>query len=166
MDIPRRLIRFIGEYMRTYLVDGVPDFSGDSYFDPDDSDGYGEPAEVKPEQRALHLVDSYSMSVTLCLATLGFLRTYRQGLRSARMNQEVEQLEKLCSQRLTAAMVGLVRSFTVNTFDPSDPPGQTLCAMVGQGRIATEILVRELLEDLAEIRACLRQELTSSRPAR
>src|ERR1700744_3674048 len=25
VDIPRRLISFIGEYMRTYLVDGIPD---------------------------------------------------------------------------------------------------------------------------------------------
>ena len=33
LDIPRRLITVISEYMRTYLVDGTPDFSGDSYFD-------------------------------------------------------------------------------------------------------------------------------------
>jgi hypothetical protein len=155
VDIPRRLIKFIGEYMRTYLVDGTPDFSGDTYFESDDG------AEtVEPKQRGLHVVDSYSMSVSLCTATLGFLRVYRQSLRSQRNIQEVEELEKLCSQRLTAAMVGLLRSFTVNTFDPSDPPGQTLCEMIGQGRIATDILVRNLLEDLAEIRAGLRQELT------
>jgi hypothetical protein len=48
----------------------------------------------------------------------------------------------------------------VNTFDPSDPPGQMFCEMIGQGRVATEILVRDLLEELAEIRAGLRQELT------
>src|SRR6202034_3673959 len=27
LDIPRRLIGFVGDYMRTYLVDGTPDFS-------------------------------------------------------------------------------------------------------------------------------------------
>jgi hypothetical protein len=162
VDIPRRLVGFIGDYMRTYLIDGVPDFSGDSYFDPDDSGpgGAGKAGEVKSEQRALHVVDSYSMSVTLCLATLGFLGVYRQGLRSQRMNAEVDELVRLCSQRLTAAMVGLLRSFTVNTFDPGDPYGQVLCGMVGQGRVATEILVRDLLDDLAQIRAGLRQELT------
>ena len=156
MDIPRRLIKFIGDYMRTYLVDGTPDFSGDTYFDVEDA----EAAKIKPEQRKLHVVDSYSMSVTLCLATLGFLRVYRQGLRSQRMLQEVDELEKLSSQRLTAAMVGLLRSFTVNTFDPSDPPGQTMCTMINQSGVATEILVRNLLDELAEIRAGLRQELT------
>ena len=57
-------------------------------------------------------------------------------------------------------MVGLLRSFTVNTFDPSDPPGQTMCTMINQSGIATEIVVRNLLEELAEIRASIRQELT------
>ena len=88
LDIPRRLIRFIGEYMRTYLVDGTPDFSGDSYFDLTTARRTErQAAEVKAEQRTLHVVDSYSMSVTLCLATLGFLRVYRQGLRSQRMHR-------------------------------------------------------------------------------
>src|SRR5215469_12830727 len=36
-DIPRLLIRFISAYMRTYLVDGTPDFSGDTSFDADDT---------------------------------------------------------------------------------------------------------------------------------
>jgi hypothetical protein len=158
MDIPRQLIKFIAEYMRTYLVDGTPDFSGDTYFDPEDPE-----AKVKDGQRLLHVVDSYSMSVTLCLATLGFLQVYRQGLqgpRSTKTIQEVDELQELCSQRLTAAMVGLLRSFTVNTFDPSDPPGRTLAGMINQRGVATELLVRELLDELAEIRAGLRQELT------
>ena len=155
IDIPRQLMKFIGDYMRSYLVDGTPDFSGDTYFEAEDFE-----TAVKDEQRQLNVVDSYSMSVTLCLATLGFLRVYRQGLRSSKMIQEVDELEKLCSQRLTASMVGLLRSFTVNTFDMNDPPGQALCGMINQRGIATEILVHDLLEDLAEIRASLRQEVT------
>jgi hypothetical protein len=156
LDIPRGLIGFINEYMRTYLVDGTPDFAGDTYFDSEDS----EAEQVKLEQRKLHVVDSYSMSVTLCLSTLGLLKVYRQGLRSQRMLQEVDELEKLSSQRLTAALVGLLRSFTVNTFDPSDPAGQAMCKMINQSGVTTEILVRNLLDELAEIRAALRQELT------
>jgi hypothetical protein len=155
LDIPRRLLKFIGDYMRTYLVDGTPDFSGGTYFESEAESG-----TVNPEQRKLHVVDSYSMSVTLCLATLGFLRVYRQGLQSRRMLQEVDELEKLSAQRLTAAMVGLLRSFTVNTFDPNDPPGQAMCSMVNQGGAAPDILARDLLGELAEIRAGLRQEPT------
>jgi len=156
LDIPRRLVSFIGDYMRTYLVEGVPDFSGDSYFGVEDD----EPGTVRPDQRNLHVVDSFSMSVTLCLATLGFLRVYRQGLRSQRLLGELDEVEELSSQRLTAAMVGLLRSFTVNTFDPVEPFGQTMCRMINQTGVATEILVRNLLQELAEIRAGLRQELT------
>ncbi len=156
MDIPRQLIRFISEYMRTYLVDGTPDFSGDSYFDVREAD------EVTPksEQLKLHVVDSYSMSVSLCLATLGFLQVYREGIRGPRMRQEIDELAKLSSKRLTAAMVGLVRSFTINTFLPADPPGETMCRMINQGNIASENLVHDLLEDLAEVRASLQKELT------
>src|SRR3984957_18945278 len=166
VDIPRQLMKVIGEYMNTYLVDGTPDFSGDTYYEADETYEVGESAtatatpEVKEEQRKLHVVDSYSMSVTLCLATLGFLRVYQQGLRSQRMQHEVEQLEKLASQRLTAAMVGLLRSFTVNTFDPTDPSGQVLVSMINQRGIAPEIIVGNLLDELAEIRASLRQEVT------
>ena len=155
MDIPRQLMKFIAEYMRTYLVDGTPDFSGDTYFDAEDPK-----TAVEDEQKQLHVVDSYSMSVTLCLATLGFLQVYRQGLRAQKSIQEVDDLRELCSQRLTAAMVGLLRSFTVNTFDPSEASGQTLCRMINQRGVATEVLIQDLFEDLAEIRAGLRQELT------
>jgi hypothetical protein len=156
LDIPRRLVSFIGDYMRTYLVDGVPDFSGGSYFEVE----AGEPGAVTAEQQGLHVVDSYSMSISLCLATLGFLRVYRQSLRSQRMLRQIDELEALSSQRLTAAMVGLLRSFTVNTFDPNEPPGQVMLKMINQSGVATEILVRGLLQELAEIRAGLRQELT------
>jgi hypothetical protein len=154
MDIPRRLVTFIGDYMRTYRTAGAPDFSGHSYFESETGDA------VTAEQRRLHVVDSYSMSITLCLATLGFLRVYRQGLRSQRMLAEVDEIEELSSKRLTAAMVGLLRSFTVNTFDPADAPGQTMCTMLNQTGGATEILVDTLLRELDEIRAGLRQEVT------
>jgi hypothetical protein len=156
IDIPRRLVGFVREYMTTYLADGVPDFSGDTYFGVEDD----ETASIESEQRQLHVVDSYSMSITLCLAVLGFLRVYRQSLRSPRMLGEIDEIEALASQRLTAAMVGLLRSFTVNTFDPNEPPGQTMCRMINQTGVATEILVRNLLDELAQIRAGLRQELS------
>src|ERR1700744_3436189 len=49
MDIPRQLIKFIAEYMRAYLVDGTPDFSGDTYFDPEDAK-----VPVEEEEKRLH----------------------------------------------------------------------------------------------------------------
>jgi hypothetical protein len=156
VDIPRKLVDFIGDYMRTYVRDGSSDFSGGSYFGVDDTEAG---ATAKEEQRDLHVVDSYSMSVTLCLAVLGFLRIYRQTLRNQRRLAEIDEIEKLSSLRLTAAMVGLLRSFTVNTFDPGDPPGQAMIKMVNQAGRAKEILVRDLLDELSEVRAGLREEL-------
>jgi hypothetical protein len=155
MDIPRRLVTFIREFMLTYMVDGTPDFSGGTYFEDEEGDRSG----IKDDQRVLHVVDSYSMSITLCLATLGFLRVYRRSLRSQRMLAEVDEVETLSSRRLTAAMVGMLRSFTVNTFDPSAEPGQIMCRMINQTGAANEIVVRYLLDELSEVRAGLRQEL-------
>jgi hypothetical protein len=154
LDIPQQLIEFIGDYMRTYLVDGTPDFSGGAYFQPED----GAAAQVTPAQQSLGTVDSYSMSLTLCLSTLEFLRVYRQGLRSARMIKEVDELEKLCRQRLSAAMVGLLRSFNVNTFAPDDPTGRMMCTMVNQTGAANENVVRDLLDELADIRTTILTE--------
>ncbi len=158
LDIPQRLVEFIGDYMRTYLIDGTPDFSGGAYFKPEHA-GDGKAAEVAPAQQSLAVVDSYSMSLTLCLSTLDFLRVYRQGLRSTRMRDEVDDLEKLCRQRLSAAMVGLLRSFTVNIFDPDDAPGRTMCKMANQTGTANEIVVADLLEELADIRTSIQTEV-------
>jgi len=156
LDIPRRLIGVLSDYMRTYVVNGTPDFSGSSYFEVfEEAD-----ATPRPEQFQLHVVDSYSMSVTLCLATLGFLQVYREGVKSQRMQREIDELEKLSSKRLTAAMVGLLRSFTINTFPPTDPSGETMCRMINQSNIASENLVRDLLGELAEVRASLQTKLT------
>lgn len=156
LEIPRLLIAALSEYMTTYMADGTPDFSGGSYFEVID-----EAETPKAEQLKLHMVDSYSMSVSLCLATLGFLQVYRESsVKSQRMRREVDELEKLSSKRLTAAMVGLLRSFTINTFLPTDPPGETLCRMINQGNIAPEHLVRDLLADLAQVRSSVQKELT------
>jgi hypothetical protein len=156
LDIPRRLVEFITDYMHTYLADDeTPDFSGGTYFQPVASEG----TEVASGQHSLNVVDSYSMSLTLCLSTLDFLRVYRQELRSARMREQVDELEKLCRQRLSAAMVGLLRSFTVNIFDPDSVAGRRLCVMANQTGTANEIVVDDLLEAIADIRTSIQAEV-------
>jgi hypothetical protein len=156
LDIPRQLVEFVTDYMRTYLIDDeTPDFSGGAYFQPVDSNGQ----EVASAQHGLNVVDSYSMSLTLCLSTLEFLRVYRRELRSTRMQKQVDELEGLCRQRLTAAMVGLLRSFTVNVFAPDALAGQRLCAMANQTGTANESVVRDLLEAIDEIRTTIQKEV-------
>ncbi|MFD0664425.1 hypothetical protein [Thermocatellispora tengchongensis] len=68
VEVPKRLIRVISEYLDTYTDDlGRPVFAGGSYFKS------SEPGqEPTKEQQALDVVDSFSMSVTLMLSVLGF----------------------------------------------------------------------------------------------
>lgn len=160
LDIPRILVKVIGEYMNEYTdAEGFPTFGGGSYFDisvEEEQPGI----EMEDHQRELDIVDSYSMSITLCLATLGFLNVFATGRRSATVIREIGLLRDLASTRLTAAMVGLIRSFAVQTFDPASDTGQSMLGMVNQARGPQGQLVDALLLNLRGVRAGLRRELT------
>jgi hypothetical protein len=152
MEVPRRLIRIMTEYMRTYTdEDGAPDFSGGSYFSTKDPD-----EKVSDEQLKLHVVDSYSMSITLTLATIGFVRVLRSSLTRKDLRAEADELERLASTRLSAAMVGLLRSFTVNIYGPGTLPWDTLMGTVNQRRASEDQVAEDLQARLKEVRAGLR----------
>jgi hypothetical protein len=150
--LPRRLIRVLADYMRAYTDEsGNPVFSGGSYF------GSTDPVVAPTEaQRRLEVVDSYSMSVTLALATVGFLRVFRTVLTREDLLREVDELEAMASARLSAAMVNLLRSFAVNTFDVNSPAGQVLCRTVNQADLPPRRVVEELQLALRNINAGLR----------
>src|SRR5262249_22310469 len=121
VDVPRLLVRVLTEYLTKYTDEtGTPVFCGDGYFATSD----GTPPNA--EQSALDVVDSFTMSVTLSLAAIGFARVFRTYLTRPDLLREVEDLERMASTRLTAAMVGLLRSFTVNAMDAGSPEGQIL----------------------------------------
>jgi hypothetical protein len=151
VEIPRRLIVALREYMDRYTsAGGTPVFSGGSYLEPRESGDL-----LTPEQRRLDIVDSLSMSITLSLATLGFLKVFEKVVRRPALLAEMAELERLASRRLTAAMVGLLRSFTVHSFAPGSSAGKVLCQTVNQRGLPTEKLVSELHEALAQVRAGL-----------
>jgi hypothetical protein len=152
VDVPKALIRGVGEYLRNYVAaDGSPTFGGGSYFSCADPD-----SDLTPDQRALDVVDSYSMSVTLCLATLGFLKVFRGQVRRETLRREVDELSEAASLRLTAAMVGLLRSFTVHVFAPTSPPGKVLCRTANQTGLSERQTVQGLQRALTRVRAGLR----------
>ncbi|MBP2707028.1 hypothetical protein JOL79_24895 [Microbispora sp. RL4-1S] len=152
VEIPKLLLKVIGEYLRTYRAeDGRPIFSGGTYFKAADDD-----AKVSPEQLQLDVVDSFSMSVTLALGTLGFLKVFRQSVRREAIRREISELEELASARLSAAMVGLLRSFTVNAFDPSSSQGRTLLRTVNQSGAPDRRVLDDLRRELRPVRAGLR----------
>ncbi|MEU8172457.1 SCO2524 family protein [Microbispora hainanensis] len=152
VEIPKLLLKIIGQYLRTYTAeDGRPLFSGGTYFQPLDDE-----SKVTPEQLQLDVVDSFSMSVTLALGTLGFLKVFRQSVRRESIRREIRELEDLASKRLSAAMVGLLRSFTVNAFDPGSTAGRALLRTVNQTGAPTRRVLEDLRRELRPVRAGLR----------
>lgn len=158
LDVPRVLVQVLTEYMERHRVDGNPTFGGGSYLDP--ATPGQTPSAPTPEQDQMEIVDAFSMSVTLTLGTLGFARVLRGGVRSQAMLQQISDLERLASQRLTAAMAGLLRSFSVRVFEADAPEGKNLCTMLNQGREADRVVADRFARHLGDLRASLREELS------
>ncbi|MFF5076841.1 SCO2524 family protein [Actinoplanes sp. NPDC000266] len=156
LQIPQALLRALSGYISRYTADdGTPIFSGDSYFAPED-----EGAEIKQEQRELDVVDSFSISITLMLATIGFTKVFRQVVSRPVLLQRVDELERAAAVRLSAAMAGMLRSFAVNVFSAEDDAGRELIRAVNQERRPTRLVVEELRDALREINARLRDDVT------
>jgi len=156
IQVPQRLLQALTAYIDRYTAaDGTPVFAGDTYFS---SDTEGE--EIKLEQRGIDVVDSFSISVTLTLAIIGFTRVFRQVVSRPALLQQIDDLEARASKRLTAVMVGLLRSFSVNVFSADDDLGRELVRTVNQDRRPARQVVEELREALREINARLRDDVT------
>ncbi|WP_327142882.1 SCO2524 family protein [Nocardia sp. NBC_01327] len=165
------LVRVLEDYIDRYTEvaaneagekKDLPVFAAGSYLSSLD--------EVAPtdEQRGLDIVDSYSMSLTLCLAALKFLRGFQgflltQTRREARdLAARIDHLDARINTRLTAAMVGLVRSFVVNTVTPESPEGRAMLSMLNQTGAAAPAVVDAVARRLERVRIRLRNDLTLS----
>jgi hypothetical protein len=152
VEIPKLLVRVLTEYMERYSAeDGTPIFAGDSYFQPPDGRG-----ELSDASRALEVVDSFSASVTLSLATIGFVRVFKTIITREEIRSQVDALEALASRRLSAAMVGLLRSFTISVFDAYSPDGEALCRTANQSGLPVRRIAEDLRRELRDINARLR----------
>ena len=159
VDIPRRLLEGVAEYLATYTAtDGSPIFSGEDFFTAPEPVGgaAAEPGELTPELRAQHVVDSFVVSINLSLAAIGFARQFRRSISHDReLLDRVTETEQLASKRLTAAMVALVRSFTVWVFAPESRDGLALSSMINQTGMPEDQVQREFRGALREVRAGL-----------
>jgi hypothetical protein len=137
----------------------VPVFSGGRHLGPSES---GSPPTRS--QSELHLVHSYAVSVTLSLATIGFVKLFRGHIRRTATLDQLGELLERASVRLTAALVGLLRSFGVHVFDADSPPGAALITMVNQADLPAREVVASLRDALGQTIAGLREiEIGSGR---
>lgn len=152
IDIPRVILRAVQEYLNRYTdPDGTPVFSGAGHLHVEGAD------ELSAEQAELDVVDSYTLSVTLSLAAIGFARVFRSVVTRPRLREEIDQVERMASKRLTAAMVGLLRSFAVHTFEADSTAGRTLIRTVNQTGLPHSRVVAALSRALTDVRVALRE---------
>lgn len=152
IQIPALIIDVISDYMASYTDDeGTPIFSGESYFAPIDSDD-----KLTDEQRRLDVVDSFATSISLALSTLGFLKIFNRSVRRQEMKGKIARLEAATSTRLTAAMVGLLRSFSVNVFEASAPEGRSMVRTLNQSHLPDRVVLENLRQRLQPVRASIR----------
>ncbi|GAA4978404.1 SCO2524 family protein [Yinghuangia aomiensis] len=131
VSIPKRLTEMIADYLDTYTEpDGTPVFSGGNCFVPEDPG-----ARPAAAQTRLDVVNSLSMSLTLTLTSLRFLRGFGREVRRPELRQRIIAVEAALTRRLTASMTGLIRSFAVRTFARTSPEGRALNAMIGRTRV-------------------------------
>ncbi|MFE9623228.1 SCO2524 family protein [Streptomyces sp. NPDC006527] len=154
-EIPGNLVKVLADFMEKHRGEESPTFSGGYYFAAEDPQ-----QELAKEQRNLGVVDSYSMSVTLCLATLGFLKVYRGKTQRASTLAQIDRLREATSARLTAAMVNLLRSFTVNVVDISSDQGQALTRLLGQGRLSERQVLHRFQDRFRALRAVISESVT------
>jgi len=156
-EIPKTLVSVLRDYFDRYSEpDGTPIFAGSSYFG---SSGPGQPSK---EQLRLDIVDSFAMSVTLSLAVLGFLSVLRSVTSREDNRKEIDALEQQASVRLSAAMVGLLRSFSVNVFDVDSSFGQALIRTINQENLPQRQVVAAVRRELRETIASFREVLIGS----
>ncbi|MFI6365894.1 SCO2524 family protein [Nocardia sp. NPDC050630] len=156
---PKQIGSFVVWLLERYIEqntrdDGQPDFSAGSYLRSADE------REPNAAQRRIEVVDSYSMSLTVCMAGLRFLRAFRGWARPGELTQRIDILSGQLSARLTAAMTGLVRSFVVNTVKPKSPEGQAILGMLNQTGEPEQAMVDGVRRSLERVRARLRSDVT------
>ncbi|MFF7139660.1 SCO2524 family protein [Streptomyces nodosus] len=155
LETPANLVTAAAQFMRTHTSDDKrPSFAGGYYFVSSDPD-----RGLTEEQRSLGVVDAYSMSITLCLATLGFLKVYESKTRRSEVQETIQELRAATSKRLTAAMVSLLRAFTVNVFDTESSQGRTLCELLGQGRLSQRHVLGNFQRRFRALRAAIAESL-------
>jgi hypothetical protein len=151
VQIPQVLVAAMEQYLDRYTrPDGVPDFSGGSYCVPQ-----VERDDLNPDQRGIDVLVSYAASVSLCLSALGFLAVYGENSARGVWNERVARVTGRIRFRLTAALTGLMRGFTMNAIVLDEPEGKALVRMINQAGSPLRLVVAEFNEQMKTVRGRL-----------
>ena len=142
--VPIRLIRAQIDYFDCYRdVNGQPVFTAGQYLT-------GDPQVIRHD-----VVESFAVSIRLSLAAIGFSRAFQRTMRRPDLRAETDRLGDLASSRLTAAMIGLLRSFVVHEFPDDSPSGFELRQLLGQEQRDGHAVLAEFTSHLIQTRASL-----------
>lgn len=129
--IPRVLVDVALEYFEKHTDGrGEPNFAAGSYLRA------MSPETPLPEDAILlqlEVVDGYSMSITLCLTLMVFVNDRLEREAQPKQREKLDDLMEKASRRLTAAMIGLLRSFVVNSVGSDSDQGRAILGMLRQG---------------------------------
>ncbi|WP_330249945.1 SCO2524 family protein [Nocardia sp. NBC_00565] len=164
--IGRVLVDLLDDYLDRYAgADGRPIFAAGSYLHSVDEKP---PSEA---QLALEVVDSYSMSLSLCIASMRFLRGFDRFVRgevrmeARKLRERIPLVIDKVSTRLTAAMAGLVRSFVIHTPESKMATGQEILNMINQSRAPADDALARLSARLEQLRVRAASEVRLGQPA-
>jgi predicted nucleic acid-binding Zn-ribbon protein len=149
---PRVLISALEEYLDRYTrPDGSGDFSGGSSLIPLDQE-----QRLPKELLEQDVGPSFAVSVRLCLAAMGFLDEYLNFLpqRSALVPWAARVREAL-SVRLTGALVGLLRGFTLNPMTLGSYEGRGLMRLLNQDGLPEHQVLAMFTERMTTVRGRL-----------
>jgi hypothetical protein len=147
-EIAMHVLSVTGQYLDRYTTpDGRPIFSGGSYVRPSLPD-----QPVEEELREIGITESYSISVTLCLAAKGFLKEFQQSVERQELRAQIDAVNRRIDGRLSAAMVGLLRAFVINVVAPDSEADEVLRKTVSRNRVAGQALMQSFTNQLQPIR--------------
>jgi hypothetical protein len=150
-EIPQAIVGRLESFLAAHSApDGTPLFASGTQVRAA-VDG-GQPTA---RQQGLETVESYSISVTLALSALAFVKDHRSAVRA--IEERLSALEQALSRRLTAAMRGLKASFTVDVFGAESPKGEALALTLGGSGRASRRMLDDLQAQLQPMRAGLRE---------
>ncbi|WP_246039526.1 SCO2524 family protein [Glycomyces buryatensis] len=155
IEIPIRVMRIIREYMVKHSDEaGVPVYSGGSNMHRTDRS-----VKASPEQRAVDVTEGFALAIPLCITSLTFLADFAptvDRLGRTTLSKERREIEEMVHRRLVGALTGLLRSFSVSTFDADTAFGRQLIDLINVDGLASRKIVSRFRAASQEIIGSLR----------